>query len=61
VKNFENVGVTGYDPRVQKRIPMDGIFVPQAVKEFVRVGEYRRIEEMIKAQRRVIGFDAGRR
>jgi hypothetical protein len=47
VQNFQNVGVSGNDPGVQERVPMDGIFGPQAAKQRIWVSQHLRLEEMI--------------
>jgi hypothetical protein len=49
MEDVNHVHVTGHDPGVEVRIPMDRIFVPQAVVKRIGIGEDFGIKEMVKA------------
>jgi hypothetical protein len=50
VEYVNHIRVAGHDPRVQKWIPVNGIFVTQLVIERIGIGQNFGIKEMVKAQ-----------
>src|SRR6185437_2333885 len=50
IEHRDNVAVTRNHPGVQERIPVDGILAAQAMEQWIRVGQYPGIEQMVEAE-----------
>src|SRR5215467_947020 len=51
VEHRHNILVSGHYPGVQKRIPVNWIFSSESVKKRIGIGEDRRVEQLVEAQR----------
>ena len=59
MEHLDHVGVARDDPRVQVRIPVDGILFAQTVVERIRIRQDFRIEQVIEAERGILRGRAG--
>jgi len=59
MEHLDHVGVARDDPRVQVRIPVDGILGAQTVVERIRIREDLRIEQVVEAERGIQDGGAG--
>jgi hypothetical protein len=50
LQHFDNIDVARDDPSVQERIPMNGSFAAQAMKQRVGIRENLRVQEMIETE-----------
>jgi len=59
MQNLDHILVARDDPGMQERVPVNGGLGSQTVKQRIRVGQNRRVEKMIEAERPLGLFQSG--